>query len=379
MFNLGLIINPCAGLGGSLGLKGSDGLAMAAAIEQGAVPRAQERCARVLERLSAYKDQLLVSTYPGLMGESCAKAADLPVKTLGEINSTTTAADTERAVKDLQASDIDLLLFVGGDGTARNIFDALDVSASSHFPVLGIPSGVKMHSGVYAVSPEAAAELVVLLLEGKLVDLGEAEVRDIDEQAFRRGVVKARHYGELWVPQQGGFLQHVKVGGREVEELVLDDIAADVIEEMDAKTLYIIGPGTTTAAIMEALSLSNTLLGIDVVRNECLIASDVNEEELLALLDKHAGSAKIIVTAIGGQGHILGRGNQQISSRVIERVGTDNLIIVATKSKITELSGRPLLVDSNDPVLDQKLKGFRKVITGYHDAILYPVGLNIDE
>ena len=125
--------------------------------------------------------------------------------------------------------------------------------------------------------------------------------------------------------------------------------------------------------------MSNTLLGIDVVRNECLIASDVNEEELLALLDKYSGPAKIIVTAIGGQGHILGRGNQQISSRVIERVGTDNLIIVATKSKITELEGRPLLVDSNDPVLDQKLKGFRKVITGYHDAILYPVGLNIDE
>lgn len=379
MFSLGLIINPCAGLGGPLGLKGSDGLALESAIEQGAIPRAQQRCARVLERLEKYRDCFELYTYPGLMGELCSKAAGLSPKVLGEIKATTTAADTERAVKDLQSQGIDLLLFVGGDGTARNICNALDDGLSAQLPVLGIPSGVKMHSGVYAVSPEAAAELVILLLEGKLVNLTEAEVRDIDEQAFRRDEVKARHYGELLVPTQGDFLQHVKVGGREVEELVLDDIAADVREEMQAQTLYIIGPGTTTAAILEALDLSNTLLGVDVVQDECLLASDVNEKQLLELLSRHSGDAKIILTAIGGQGHILGRGNQQISSQVIERVGLDNLMIVATKSKITGLQGRPLLVDSNDPVLDQKLTGYRKVITGYHDAILYPVGLNIDE
>ena len=210
------------------------------------------------------------------------------------------------------------------------------------------------------------------MISGQLVDVGLAEVRDIDEEAFRAGVVKAKFCGELMVPRQGQFLQHVKSGGREVEALVLQDIAAGIIEGM-VEGLYIIGPGSTTKSVMDELSLNNTLLGVDAVYDGELVGQDLSEQQILDLLDQYPGEAHVVVTAIGGQGHILGRGNQQISPEVLRRVGLNNLIVIATKTKITELAGRPLLVDTSDPCLDKALSGHRKVITGYHDAILYPV------
>ena len=287
----------------------------------------------------------------------------------------TTAADTIRAAQIIQNAGVDLLIFVGGDGTARDIFQAL----GADFPVLGIPSGVKMHSGVYAVSPQAAGEIIRRLVCGKLVDIGVAEVKDIDEQAFREGVVKAKYYGELLVPREGHFLQQVKSSGREVEALVLQDIAADIVESMDENCLYLIGPGTTTRAIMDELGLPNSLLGVDAILNNQLLGSDLSEKNIIELLTSHSGAAKMIITLIGGQGHIIGRGNQQFSPAIIRRIGLDNIIVIATKTKITELQGRPLMVDSNDPELDKDFSGFRQVITGYHNAIMYPVGLDRDD
>ncbi|MFV8817197.1 ATP-NAD kinase family protein [Haliea sp. E17] len=368
---LGLVINPLAGLGGSRAFKGSDGHeARQLASEQASATlfRAEQRALRALEALPGL--DLEVLAWAGPMGERAAKTAGLPVTVTGQAgDGLSTAADTREAASTLRRSGIDLLLFVGGDGTARDICDAI----GDDFPVLGIPAGVKMHSGVFAVSPEAAGELLRQLASGGLVGLQPREVRDIDEAAFRRDVVRSRFYGEMLVPGEGRFLQHTKVGGRESEELVAVEIAEWLVQQMRPETTYLVGPGSTTAAIMEELGLPNTLLGVDVVRAGKLLCSDADEEQLLAQLAGAPADAEIIVTAIGGQGHIFGRGNQQLSPAVIRAVGTDHLRIVAGKGKIAGLEGRPLLVDTNDPQLDAELCGYREVVTGYEDRILYAV------
>jgi predicted polyphosphate/ATP-dependent NAD kinase len=278
-----------------------------------------------------------------------------------------TADDTRSAAGDLVNQGIDLLVFAGGDGTARDVYDAV----GDEFPVLGIPAGVKMHSGVFAVSPEAAGELLLQLAQGGLVGLTNREVRDIDEEAFRHDRVRSRFYGEMQVPGEGRFLQHTKVGGRESQALVAAEIASWIADSMEPGRLYLVGPGSTTAAIMQELGLPNTLLGVDAVLDRELVATDADEHTLLELLSNHRGCASILVTIIGGQGHVFGRGNQQFSPAVIRAVGPANLLIVAAKSKITGLEGRPLLVDTNDAELDRELTGYYPVITGYDDRILY--------
>lgn len=385
MFRLGLIINPLAGIGGAVALKGSDGVeTVAEAIARGGQLRAPERAKRALQVVAEQipKDAISVATYPGPMGEDIAKACGFVPEVIGEIDDeATTPEDTEMAAKAMSDMRLDLILFVGGDGTARNICHAVPESQ----PVLGIPAGVKMHSGVYAVTPEAAGELICRLVKGELVDIRRQEVRDIDEEAFRQGKVRARYYGELLVPEEGQFMQHVKSGGREVEEFVLQDIAATLIEEMEDDCLYIVGPGSTTRGFMEELGLENTLLGVDLVLNKQLLATDVTGPEIERAMagfaaesgselgDKARGKVKIIITPIGGQGHLLGRGNQQLTPAVIKQVGRDHIQVIATKTKITELNGRPLLVDTNDPALDQSLAGHIPVVTGYRDRILYPI------
>lgn len=370
-FRLGLILNPVAGIGGAVGLKGSDGREVVErAVALGARPHAHERAVRSLKVMAALRDRIELFTCADPMGESAAREAGFEPRILGEPHTAATSAeDTMAAAKLMRDLPVDLLLFVGGDGTARDVCRAVAQS----LPALGIPAGVKMHSGVYAVSPEAAGELVLSLVRGGLVDIAEAEVRDLDEEAFRQGAVRSRHFGELLVPAAGRYIQHTKVGGREVEELVIQDIAAYFLEEMDPATLYILGPGTTTWAIKDLLGIEGTLLGVDVVLGRECIARDAGESRLLEVLDAHDGPAKIVVTVIGGQGHVFGRGNQQISARVIRRVGIDNIVIVAAKSKIGALEGRPLLVDTDDPELDRALQLYMRVITGYRDAILYPI------
>lgn len=374
MFRLGLIINPMAGIGGSVALKGSDGTGIVAeARKRGAELRAPERAIRALRVIyeGIEPSKVVLTTYPGPMGEDLARQCGYSPEVIGEINpELTTAEDTESAATEMSTMGLDMILFVGGDGTARNICN----SVPDNQPVLGIPAGVKMHSGVYAITPEMAGELVCKLVRGELVDIRPQEVRDIDEESFRQGKVQARFYGELLVPEEGQFMQHVKSGGREVEALVLEDIAATLIEEMEDDCLYIVGPGSTTKGLMDELGLENTLLGVDLIKNGELLALDVTAAEIENAISTHNGAAKIVITPIGGQGHLLGRGNQQLTPAVIRQVGKDNLVVIATKTKITELNGRPLLVDSNDPQLDRALSGYIPVITGYRDQVLYPIG-----
>jgi predicted polyphosphate/ATP-dependent NAD kinase len=371
--HIGLIVNPLAGLGGSLALKGSDGedvRKLAARLDPGALTRSMERVQRTLKVMTAARANVRFSAWDGAMGARILVDLGLLVTVPGRVGAgLTTARDTRSAARALAAEGVDILLFAGGDGTARDIFDAV----GDGLPVLGVPAGVKMHSGVFAVSPEAAGELLVKLASGGLVGLLRREVRDIDEEAFRHDVVKSRFYGEMLVPGDGSYLQATKVGGRESHELVAAEIASWIVEEMEPDRIYLIGPGSTTAAIMEELDLPNTLLGVDAVRDGTLLLHDANERDLLALLAAAPVRAEIVVTAIGGQGHIFGRGNQQFSPAVIRAVGLENITVVAAKSKIAALQGRPLLVDTNDAALDLELAGYRPVITGYRDQILYRV------
>nr|WP_255774540.1 ATP-NAD kinase family protein [Microbulbifer zhoushanensis] len=371
MKKLGLVINPWAGVGGPAGLKGSDGAeTVQQALEAGVEPQAQKRAATALAGLADFRDRLEILCFANDMGETVARDAGLSVTVVGEAASEpTTPADSERAAQVIRDSGADLVVFVGGDGTARNMVNAL----GDDFPVLGIPAGVKMHSACFAISPRAGAEVLRRLMAGQLVDLREREVRDIDEKSFREGRVSTRHYGELLVPEEGHFLQAVKNAGREVEELAVADVAADVVEDLDPETLYIVGPGSTTLAILDEVGCDGTLLGVDLLLDGALVAEDIGAAEIEAAIEGHQGPVKIILTAIGGQGHLIGRGNQQFSPAVLRAVGRDNLIVVATKTKITELGGRPLLVDSGDAGLDEQWSGFIRVITGYRDAILYPL------
>lgn len=368
---LGLIINPWAGIGGPAGLKGSDGAeTVQRALEAGIEPQSHKRAATALGALKPFAAQLEILCFAGDMGEAAAKGCGLQVTVIGAAESDpSTPADTERAARAIRDAGADLIVFVGGDGTARNMVNAL----GDDFPVLGIPAGVKMHSACFAISPRAGGEVLRRLMAGQLVDLHGREVRDIDEKSFREGRVSTRYYGELLVPEEGHFLQAVKNAGREVEELAVADIAADVVEELDPDTLYIVGPGSTTLAVLGELGCEGTLLGVDLLCDGQLVAADVGAPEIEQAIAGHDGPAKIILTAIGGQGHLIGRGNQQFSPRVLRAVGRDNLVVVATKTKITELGGRPLLVDSGDSALDEAWSGFIRVVTGYRDAILYPL------
>ena len=368
-FRLGFIINPVAGLGGSVALKGSDGAdTVAQARALGARPRAAERAAEALALLKPWQARLTILTAAGEMGQQLAEQLGFEVEVVYQPGAPTTPEDTENCAARLLQQGIDLLLFAGGDGTARNICRVV----GERCPVLGIPAGCKIHSGVYAVTPKAAGKVVGQLLSGELVSLTEADVMDIDEAAFRQGQVRARRYGEMRVPQQHQYVQAVKMGGREVDELVLQDIAAWVIEQMDDDCLYVMGSGSTVAFIMEELGLENTLLGVDLVYQQQVVGRDMTAQALARVLPRYE-KRKLIITLIGGQGHIFGRGNQQLSAEVIRLIGRDNIMLVATRSKLKGLMGRPLIVDTGDAALNRELSGLMPVICGYNDQLLYPV------
>ncbi|WP_394204082.1 ATP-NAD kinase family protein [Shewanella waksmanii] len=371
LFKLGLIINPLAGLGGSVALKGSDNVATQA-LALGAEPKSALRMAQALTAIMPYKERVQVYTASSEMGEALCKQLDLNYQVVYQCPEVanegqyTQAADTQHAVEALQQHGLDLLMFSGGDGTARDVLQAL----KTDLPVLGVPAGVKIHSGVYGITPQASGLVLKMLLEGELVSIMSADVMDIDEQAFRQGTVKARRFGEMSVPAEPRYIQAVKMGGKESDELVLADMAAEVIDLMEDE-LFIMGSGSTVGAVMDALGVENTLLGVDVVEQQALVASDLTAAQLLELIaDK---PAKLVITLIGGQGHIFGRGNQQLSPQLIRQIGKDNIIIMATKTKLKALEGRPLIVDSGDPELDRELSGYYRIVTGYHDYVMYQV------
>jgi len=356
--NVGLIVNPMAGIGGRVGLKGSDGEKLQKeAISLGAIPESHNRTVQALKRLVPLKTGIQLVTYPGEMGENAAEECGFNPTVIGSITTgSTSAEDTRRAALDMMAMDIALLLFAGGDGTARDIYNAI----GGKLPVAGIPAGVKIHSAVYARNPLQAG-----------LHLREVEVMDIDAAAFRSGVLSAKLYGSLKTPYQRMLLQGLKSGSAPNEVASQMEIAHQVVNSMEDDVLYIIGPGTTTRAITTRLGLEKTLLGVDVLRNRELVARDVNEAMLLELV--HGARAKIILTPIGGQGFLFGRGNQQISPAVIKNVGVENILVVSTREKINSLRGQPLLVDSGERELDQLLSGHIKVITGYDESVIYKV------
>jgi predicted polyphosphate/ATP-dependent NAD kinase len=266
----------------------------------------------------------------------------------------------------MSALDVDLILFAGGDGTARDVCSAMP----SQFPCLGIPAGVKVHSAVYATNPQHAGELAGMYLKGR-ARLREAEVLDLDEDAYRAGRISTRLYGTLHVPYRPLWRQNQKAPSPAAEARQAEAIAADIVEQMQAGVAYILGPGTTTRAIARTLTVEKTLVGVDVVRDGQLVAKDVTQAQLLSLTETMP--ARIIVTPIGGQGFLFGRGNQQIGPEVIRRVGRENIIVVSAPDKLRALRLQPLLVDTGDAVTDGLLAGYFSVVTGYKERMVYKV------
>lgn len=371
---IGFVINPLAGIGGAVALKGSDGDDIVQqALSRGAHPQAQTRAKNAMSQVAA-NDTVRFYTASGDMGENVLKSCGLQYDVLYHLDGKSSANDTKNLLRKLVENNVDLIIFAGGDGTARDVLDGLSQDRladgpDSSIPVIGIPAGVKIHSAVYAVTPAHAGELINLLLSGEPMSLHDVQVMDLNEAAFREGKVVASCYGYLPVPVDDTRMQLIKQGGIDQDTSAVQDIAVDIIETMEADTYYLIGSGSTTAEIMNQLSLENTLLGVDVICNQELIVSDADEQSLLQAIANHP--AKIIITVIGGQGHVFGRGNQQLSANVIRQVGQQNIIIIASNKKLRSLDKRPMIADTGDANLDKKLTGLYSVISGYQQKTLY--------
>ena len=349
--SIGFIVNPVAGMGGAVGLKGTDGKTILnKAISLGAKPVASQRAETFLAVLVQAKKSLRLTVGSGEMGETQVRKSSFSFEVIGESKKETSYEDTQKTAKKMVESGVDLLVFCGGDGTARDILKVVGLEV----PVIGVPTGVKMHSAVFAVTPQAAARVAINYLLGGLT-LREAEVMDVDEVAFRDGRLSAELYGYMLSPFEPHLIQGNKLESPMTENEVRNqaEIAIWIIEEMKPGIIYVMGPGTTTRTIADLLDQKKTLLGVDLLLNKKIISSDVNEKQILAATNGKV--TKIIVTPIGGQGFIFGRGNQQISSRVIHKIGLDNIVVVATKSKLDRL--KSLRVDTGDLALDKELSG----------------------
>ncbi|MGI5326055.1 ATP-NAD kinase family protein [Actinomadura nitritigenes] len=368
----GLVVNPVAGIGGRAGLKGSDGAdVQARARALGAVPRAGERAALALAELRSRLGPVEVLTAAGPMGADAARAAGLAPTVVYEPGDPTTAADTRAAAAAL-APRVDLLLFAGGDGTARDVLDAIGDGAGGGggaVPVLGVPTGVKMHSAVFAVHPRAAGEVAALFAAG--AGTRPAEVMDLDEDAVREGRVSARLHGHMAVPDVPVRVQQRKMGSSVTSPSSVAGIAAGLADRAGPSGLLVLGPGGTMRAVAAALGADVPVMGVNVLRGRRAVAVDVASGPLEELV--RSAPAWLAVTPIGGQGFLLGRGNQQISPDVVRAVGRDRLIVVATEAKLAGLGGRPLLVDTGDEDLDDGLRGHVPVLTGHGRVAMYPV------
>jgi len=362
---IGLIVNPIAGMGGSVGLKGTDGEMYKKALELGAKPVTPERAKDVLSHIRN-KDRITLFVAPGKMGERHVERTDMPYKVLGKVGGGTSAEDTKKISEEMVNNGIELLVFVGGDGTARDICDAIN----SKIPVVAVPGGVKVFSSVFSVSARAAAEMIESFVES--TDLIEEEVLDIDEDAFREGRLASRLYGYLLVPNVKKLLQGAKeassISGSSVEWK--KEIATYTVEEMDKRILYLLGPGTTLKAIADELGVPKTLLGIDAIFEGKSVGRDLNEKGILALFEKYK-ERKIILTPIGGNGFILGRGSKQFTPEVIKQVDRENIMVVATMDKINRLDC--LRVDTGDLDLDRLLSGYMEVTVGSKEKMMVEI------
>ncbi|MDO5718326.1 MAG: ATP-NAD kinase family protein [Tissierellia bacterium] len=361
MKKIGLVVNPIAGMGGRVGLKGTDGEeVLKKAIEMGSKPEAPIKAVKALEKIMPLKDEVEVLVAEGKMGE--VEVADLGLNyrvVYKPKSENTSSEDTIQLCLDFEKEDVDLILFVGGDGTARDIFNAIETK----IPAIGIPAGVKIHSPVYGNTPESAGQLAFEYLNGADLSLRDEEVVDLDEEAFRRDEVDVKLYGYLKVPYNEIYLQNQKSPSPQSDEAAQESIALDIIDDMEDGIYYIIGSGTTTMYIMKELDLPYTILGIDIIKDKKLVGKDVNEKQILEIVGNER--FKLIVTPMGGQGYIFGRGNQQLSSEVLKKIDKDDIIVVSTSGKLSTLGNRDLLVYTLDDEVDEKLSGYYKVVIGY--------------
>lgn len=406
---LGLVVNPVAGVGGPAGLAGSDGAdVQRLALARGARSRVQERAVLALTTLAERHPGLVVATVPGAMGADAVRVAGLVPCVVGGgssdagvteagVTEVTEAADTSRAVAALAAAGVDLILVVGGDGTLRDAvtglgaaahpsgeeldggrcddgsaFDAESPRQAHGLPaVLGVPAGVKMYSPVFAVSPRAAGSIAADWVDHEGLPTEEREVLDIDEAAMRRARVDPTLYGMLRVPHRAGRTQARKAPTPVTEAAAVEAAARGAVSRMRPGVRYLLGPGGTTAEIARQLGVEGSPLGVDVVLDGAVLVHGASEQELLAQIAE--GPARAVVTVIGGQGFLLGRGNQQLSAPVLRALDDDPLLVVAPEQKLIDLQGRPLLVDTGDPELDARLAGHVRIITGVGTTSLYAV------
>ncbi len=379
MKKIGFIINPIAGMGGKVALKGTDGREiLQEAIKRGATPIAIHKAKLFFEgiiNLSLNKELEFILPQ-GDMGEKVLLenpelSANIHTKILSQIPipSVTTSIDTNRVVKEFKDLKVDLIIFIGGDGTAQDIFSVI----GSEMPILGIPSGVKIHSGVFAQSTGKAIEIMNKFTKDQ-IEFTEVEIIDLDEAAFRKGILNTRLYGTGLVPQIPSLMQLTKSSTHhtDIEKENIQGIIRALSEEISPDILYLLGSGSTIKNLSrvfgEEIYTRKSLLGIDLVFRNELLKSDVSESEILYFLDKYPDiQKKLLITPIGGQGFILGRGNQQLSPKVIEKIGLSAIQVIATKSKVNNLPNRILHIDTGDPDLDKQLTSYQKVLVDYNE------------
>ena len=347
MRRLGFVVNPIAGMGGRVGLKGTDGK-VTEARERGAEPRAPERAREALESLSAHGDVELV-TAGGAMGEALATAVGFECEILTHPSEETSAEDTRAAVREFAAAGVDLVLFVGGDGTAVDVAATL-AECESEIPILGVPAGVKIYSSVFAVSPRAAGRIAATVER-----TATREINDIDEDAYRSGEVHTELKALAEVPVAEEVQSSKQLSGGNVETL-----AAGVVADVEAGVTYVLGPGSTLGAIKRELGFDGTPLGVDVWRateegGELLVRDGSADEILGSLGERNV----VMVSPIGGQGFVFGRGNQQIAPAVLRESEVE---IVASRAKLDDIG--VLRVDTGDSALDEDLRGWRQVRIG---------------
>jgi len=368
---VGFLVNPIAGMGGAVGLKGTDGKkTLRDAVRKGAKPISLERALRCLKEIQKRSQGIEFLIAPGKMGTTIADELKLDYDSVGRIGKNTTSDDTIRIAHLMRRKRVDLIIFCGGDGTARDVLEGVGQEATA----LGVPAGVKIYSSVFAINPAAAAESTVAFLGGQIpTRLGE--VVDVDEIAFRKNRLSVKLFGYLTTPDSGPLMQASKSATGLSEDSELDAIAEYFIEEIDPRITYILGPGSTVERIAKRLGVKKSLLGVDVVKgNGTTLRLDIDEATLMTLINTSPkSSTKIVISPIGGQGFLFGRGNQQISPQVIRRVGVENITVVGSRSKIEALHPRRLLTDSGNEEIDQQLRGYLRVITGYREEMVVKV------
>ncbi len=358
VMRIGLVVNPFAGLGGAVGLKGTDGPdTVAEALRRGAQAKSGARATAALTRLTARVPGAAITVASGTLGADWVDHLDLDLTIVDSPTGTGTARDTKDAVRAMGV--LDVIVFAGGDGTARDV-----ASVANGAALLGIPCGVKMHSGVFAVSPLAAGAMLadVINAPDRVDWQNDAEVMDIDEDALRKGILAPRLFGHARIPVARSLMQAAKGGPRQNAADALSSAAKAIVAGMDAHALYVIGPGTSAGAVMTAAGHAATPLGVDAMLNRELVAQDADDATLMRLAEGR--DVYIVLGVTGQQGFLLGRGNQQIGPSLIAKAGRDGLIILATEAKLSALARPSLLVDTGDPVLDAELAGFVRVATG---------------